>query len=74
MYGHLHTRQTGNFQQFDVRTTQKQMCISIDGPKLWNSLETIVKEETSIYMFKHIYKQRYYGILPKKNLWLKVDV
>ena len=22
-YGHVHTRQTGNFQQFDVRTTKK---------------------------------------------------
>ena len=56
-YGHVHTRQTGNFKQSDVRTTKKQMYISIDGQKLWNSLETILKEETSIHMSKHKYKQ-----------------
>ena len=26
-YGQVNTRQTGNFQQYDVRTTKKQMCI-----------------------------------------------
>ena len=57
MYGHVHTRQTGNFQEFNVRTTKKQMCISMDGPKLWNSLETILKEETSKHMHKHKFKQ-----------------
>ena len=57
MYDHVHTRQTGNFQQFDVRTIKKQMCISIDGPNLWIILEAILKEEISIHMFKHKYKQ-----------------
>ena len=57
-----HTRHTGNIQQFDVR---KQMCISIDGPKLWNSLETILKEETSMYMFRHKHKKNHYGIIHK---------
>ena len=40
--------QTGNFQQFDVRTTKKQMCITIGGTKLWNSLEAILREEIDI--------------------------
>ena len=52
----MHTKQTGNFQQFGVGTTKKQMCISIDGPKLWNSLEAILREEISIHMSKHTYK------------------
>ena len=26
MYGHMHTRQTGNFQQLNVSTTKKQVC------------------------------------------------
>ena len=43
--GHVHIRQTGNFQQFDVTTTQKQMCISIDGPNLWDPQETILKRK-----------------------------
>ena len=30
-HGQVHTRQTVNFQQFDVRTTKKQMCITIGG-------------------------------------------
>ena len=48
-YGHVHTRQTENFQQLDVRTTTKQMCITIGGPKLWNSLETNPIEEINIH-------------------------
>ena len=57
MYGHVHTRQSGNFQQFDVRTTKRKMCISIDGPKLWNSMEITLKKEASIHMSKHKYMQ-----------------
>ena len=44
-YGQVHTRQTGNFKQFDLRTTQKQTCITNGGSKLWNSLETNLKEK-----------------------------
>ena len=51
MYGQVHTRQTGNFQQFDVRTTKKQMCFTIGGPKLWKSLETNLREEINIHKF-----------------------
>ena len=34
MYGQVHTRQAGNFLQFDVRTTKKQMCITIGVTKV----------------------------------------
>ena len=50
-YGQVHTTQTENFQLFDVRTTKKQMCITIGGPKLWNSLKTNPKEEINIHKF-----------------------
>ena len=50
-HGQVHTRQTGNFQQFDVRTTKKQMCITIGGPKLWKSLEPNLREEINIHKF-----------------------
>ena len=56
-YGQVHTRQIGNFQQLDVRTTKKQMCITIGGPKLWNSLQTNLREEINIHMFFTKYKQ-----------------
>ena len=41
----------GNFQQFDVKTTIKQMCITMGGSKLWNSLDTNLKEEINIHKF-----------------------
>ena len=44
-YSHVHTRQNGNFQQVDVRTTKKQMCITTGGPKLWNSIVANLKEK-----------------------------
>ena len=49
-YGQVHTRQTANFIQFDVRTTNKRMCITIGGPMLWNSNETSLWEEISMQM------------------------
>ena len=51
-YGQVHTRQTETFQQFDVRTTKKKMCITTGGPKLWNSFETNLKEEINIHKLK----------------------
>ena len=54
MHGQVHTRQTGNFQQFDVRTTKKYMCITIGGPKLRNSLETNLREDINIHKIKKI--------------------
>ena len=49
------------------------MCITIDGPKIWNSPEAILIEETSIHMFKHkyMYNKLY---LPFIDMWYKVDV
>ena len=58
MYGQVHTRQTGNFQQSDVITTKEQMCITIRESKLWNSLETSLIEENNIHRSKkNIIKQ-----------------
>ena len=51
-YGQVHIRQTVNFQQFDVRTTKKQMCITIGGSKLWNSLVKNLIEEINIHKSK----------------------
>ena len=56
-YCHVHTRKSGNIQQIYVRTTKKQMRISMDESKLWNSMETILKEETSMHMLRYKYKQ-----------------
>ena len=44
------------FKNF-VYVQPKDMCICIDGPMLWNSFETILKEEINIHIFKHRYKQ-----------------
>ena len=62
MYGQVHTGLTGNFKQFDGRTTKKQMCITIGGSKLWNSLQTNLKEEINIHKPKKIYIS--------KQLWI----
>ena len=51
-HSHVHTRQTGNFQQLDVRTTKKQMCITIGVPKLWNSFETNLKRNKNTQIKK----------------------
>ena len=39
-----------------VRTKQKQMCLSVLGIKLWNSLDNEIKKSKTIYSFKSKYK------------------
>ena len=40
------------------RTTLKQMCISVCGVKLWNSLTIDLKACTNINQFKRMYKNK----------------
>ena len=51
IYGHVLTRQTGNFQQLNVKPTKKTNVYFYRWTKLCNSMETILREETSIHMF-----------------------
>ena len=68
-YGQVHIRQTENFQQFDVRTTKKQMCITIGGSKLWNSLVKNLIEEINIHKSKkNISKQLWIHIY---EIWIE---
>ena len=39
-----------------VRTKQKQMCLSVLGIKLWNSLDNEIKNSKTICSFKSKYK------------------
>ena len=39
-----------------VRTKQKQMCLSIYGIKLWNSMQNEIKYSKTIISFKSKYK------------------
>ena len=45
-----------NFKQATVQTTQKSMCISICGVKIWNSLTEEIKHSKNISQFKKILK------------------
>lgn len=46
-----------NFYQKFVRTRKKQLCISISGVKLWNSLSDCLKSSRNIHCFKRLYKK-----------------
>ena len=37
------TRQSGSFRQTYARTTKKQYCVSVTGIKLWNCIESYIK-------------------------------
>ena len=56
---HYNTRQKDNFVLKLVRTTSKSMCVSVTGPKLWNSLELSIQMSRNIYIFKRKLKQKY---------------
>ena len=53
---HYELRGTAIFQQNNARINNKTRCVSITGVKLWNSLENELKNCSSIYKFKKMYK------------------
>ena len=55
--GHI-TRQNNTFKQVFARTTLKSQCISVQGIKLWNSLENLIKSANNILMFRKLYKRK----------------
>ena len=59
------TRQKSKFKIKYCRTTQKLMCISIIGPKLWNDLEKSIQNSKDLYEFKKTCKK--YMILKYLN-------
>ena len=50
------TRQQDNFRQNSVRTDLKKMSLSINGVKIWNSLNDRLKRMKSENTFKKFYK------------------
>ena len=50
------TRQENNFKNKYCRTILKSMCISVKGPKMWNSLNKDLKNSSNIHAFKISYK------------------
>jgi len=44
--------------QGDIETTLKQICPSVVGVKLWNSLQNDLKCCLNIFQFKKMYKER----------------
>lgn len=51
-------RRKFNFKHQFARTTLKQMCISVVGVKMWNSLHSDIKSCLNICQFKRMYKER----------------
>ena len=52
------TKQNSYFKQNYVRTTRKQMCISVCGVKLWNTVKNEIKNCKKVYIFKKMYKKQ----------------
>jgi hypothetical protein len=52
------TRQVNKFKQSYVRTKLKSMCISVQGVKLWNSLDCSLTNAKHIHVFKKLFKQK----------------
>jgi len=50
-----------NLQHLYARTTQRSMCLSVCGVKLWNSLSVQIKKSTHIHEFKYKFKERVFN-------------
>ena len=55
--GNMATRQINTFYLPRARTTLKSMCVTINGVKLWNSLnQEIIKEYKTLHKFRRSIK------------------
>ena len=50
------TRQRGNFVGLYIRTTMRDMCLSVVGVRLWNNLSVNQTNCRSVYNFKKMLK------------------
>ena len=50
------TRQENNFKNKHCMTTLKSMCISVKGPKMWNSLNKDLKNSSNLCVFNISYR------------------
>ena len=46
------TRQKGNFKELYCRTKIKSMCVSVKGPKIWNKMDSNLKDCYNLRKFK----------------------
>ena len=51
-------RGTAIFRRNNARINNKNRCVSVIGVKLWNSLDNELKNSSSIYKFKRMYKTK----------------
>jgi len=51
-------RRKGHFKHQVARTTAKQMCTSVVGVKVWNSLQRELQQCTNIFQFKKRFKEK----------------
>ena len=59
---HMHNTRSsskGNFHVFSSRTSLKSKCISVNGVKLWNSLDINIRNISSIVSFKNKLKRKF---------------
>lgn len=61
-------RGTLMFSKPQIRTNVKQRCLSVQGVKLWNSLDDELKTCKSIGSFKKLYIKKDYIIQSRMNL------
>lgn len=51
-------RRKGHFRHQFARTTLKQMCTSVVGVKLWNTLQNELKQCKNIFQLKKVFKEK----------------
>ena len=53
---HYNLRKKQHFKLKQIRTKQKEMCLSVQGIKLWDSIPDEIKNSRTVDIFKLRYK------------------
>ena len=52
------SRSKGQFKHQYARTTEKQMCTSVKGVLLWESVYNDIKQYRNVYQLKKVFKEK----------------
>ena len=63
------SRRKYDFKHRIAKTTQKQMCPTVIGIRIWNSLDNDLKGCSNIYTFKKCYKDKIFKQYEDIGLW-----
>ena len=70
---HHDTRRKSNIHLISHNTTMRSFSIRVQGPLLWNSLDSLIKQCKRLNSFKNTFNDIYYLCIKLTKCWYHID-